>query len=129
MAQKQSYPELMETLPFANLMSPELATVGKKRVQDFIKMQVWLFEDVQKANQEWSNRVQAEMHLGTQLACRFAAARSVPEAMAAYEEWIRCWCTLATEDVKHAFAETQKLMERGAHYLNGNGHVSRVSYQ
>jgi hypothetical protein len=127
MTQKQSYRESITALPFANFMFPELGAVGKRRVEDFIKLQAEFFDDIQKVNQEWLNRVQAEMHLGTQFACKLAAARSVPDAIATYEEWGRCWRDIATEDAKHLFAETQKLMERGAHLLKGNGPVSRAS--
>jgi Phasin protein len=124
MMHKQAAGETGNKLPFINFTSPEFMTIGKKRVEHLVNLQTALLNDVQKAGKDWLDRMQSEMHLGAQLACRCVTARSVSDAMAAYQEWTNRWFQMTAEDVKHLFADTQKFMERGGLLADGRGQTS-----
>lgn len=114
MAQKQPSSKQMEKLPFNNLMSPELAEIGKQRMEYFINAQVALLDDIRETNQQWLDRIEAETHLGTQFASKLASAQSVPDTISACQDWTTQRFGMMAEDIKHILADTQKFMERGA---------------
>jgi hypothetical protein len=72
-------------------------------------------------NRQWFDRAQSEANLASELASKLTAARSIPDAMAAYQEWASQRFEMMAEDGKHLLADTQKLMEGATHLLpNGS---------
>ena len=94
MPQKESYTDREKSL-LPNLISLEFATMGKKRIEDFVNMQTELFENLQEANRHWLERVQSEATLASEFATKLTATRSISDAMTT---WLRplenpgsCW--------------------------------------
>ncbi|MGA2313191.1 MAG: phasin family protein [Xanthobacteraceae bacterium] len=105
----------------ANLMPAEFAEMGKKRVDEFVNAQTELVEKLQEMNRQWFDRAQSEANLASELAAKLTAARSIPDAMAAYQEWASRRFEMMAEDGKHLLADTQKIMEAATHLLpNGS---------
>jgi hypothetical protein len=50
-------------------------------------VQTKLFEGYQQANERWLNRVQAEASLASEFVSKLSSARSIPDAMTAYQTW------------------------------------------
>ena len=69
-----------------NLLPAEFAEMGKKRVEDFVSAQTELVEKLQEMNRQSFDRAQSEANLASELASKLTAARSIPDAMAAYQE-------------------------------------------
>jgi hypothetical protein len=110
----------------SNLIPPQFAAMGKKRLEDFVAMQAEQMEKLQEMNRSWLERMQSEATLASEFAAKLTAARSVPEVAAAYQEWATRHMEMAAEDGKRIFADAQKLAETGARLLSGgwqpNGH-------
>ena len=122
MAQKDSRSEGTDKVSPFNLMPTELATMGKQRIEDFVNAQTELLEKIQESNKQWFERVQSEANLASNLASKLTSARSVPDAMTAWQEWSSQHLEMMTEDGKHLFADAQKVMETGARlFSNGWG--------
>ena len=117
MAQKESHAERTEKSSLPNLMPTEFAELGKKRIEEFVNTQKGLVEKLQEMNRQWFDRAQAEANLASELASKLTAARSIPDAMAAYQEWASRRFEMMAEDGKHLLADTQKLMEAATHLL------------
>lgn len=109
-----------------NLLSPEFAAIGKKRIEGLISAQSELFEELQEANKHWFDRAQAEASLMSELATKLTAAQSIPDTMAAYQEWISRQMEMTAEDGKYLLADAQKIMQTGARLLS-NGWLSNGS--
>ena len=109
-----------------NLIPPEFAAMGKKRLEEFVAVQTEQLEKLQKMNRDWFDRMQSEATLASEFSAKLTAARSLPEVAAAYQEWAARHMEMAAEDTKRIFADGQKLAETGARLLsNGwkaNGH-------
>ena len=121
MAQKESHAERTEKSSLPNLMPTEFAELGKKRIEEFVNTQKELVEKLQEMNRQWFDRAQAEANLASELASKLTAARSIPDAMAAYQEWASRRFEMMAEDGKHLLADTQKFMEAATHLLpNGS---------
>ena len=123
MAQKESYSERTEKSMLPNLMSAEFAAVGKKRIEEFGKAQTEFVDKLRETNRQWFERMQSEATLASEFAARLTAARSIPEVATAYQEWANRQMEMAAEDAKRVFADSQKLVEAGVHFLS-NGWLS-----
>ena len=121
MAQKESHAERTEKSSLPNLMPTEFAKLGKKRIEEFVNTQKELVEKLQEMNRQWFDRAQVEANLASELASKLTAARSIPDAMAAYQEWASRRFEIMAEDGKHLLADIQKFMEAATHLLpNGS---------
>ena len=104
-----------------NLMPAEFAEMGKRRVEEFVHTQTELVEKLQEMNRQWFDRAQSEANLASELASKLTAARSIPDVMAAYQEWASRRFEMMAEDGKHLLADTPKLTEAATHLLpNGS---------
>ena len=117
MAQKESHTEKSSSL---HLMPAEFAEMGKKRADEFVKTQTEFLEKLQEMNRQWFDRAQSEANLASEFASKLTAARSIPEAMAAYQEWASRRFEMMAEDGKHLFADAQKLMEAATRLPNAS---------
>lgn len=126
MAQKESHTERTEKSSLPNLIPAELAAMGKKRLDELVAMQTEQLEKLQEVNRNWFDRLETEATLASEFASKLTAARSVPEAAAAYQEWASRHLEMAAEDAKRIFADGQKLAETGTRLLFSgwrlNGH-------
>lgn len=117
MTQKEPRSEGLEKASLFNLPT-ELAAMGKQRIEDFINAQTELFEKLQESNKHWSERMQSEAKLASDLASKLTSARSIPDAMTACQEWSGRRFEMMTEDGKHLFSDSQKFMETGVRLLS-----------
>ena len=82
-------------------------------------------DELQESNKRWLDRMQHEVGLASEFASKFAAARSIPAAMATYQEWTsRCFEMMA-EDGRHLLAETQRFMETGTRLFSNGSPLNR----
>jgi hypothetical protein len=119
MAQKEPRnDEGAEKVSAFNLLPTELAKMGTKRIEDFVNAQAELLVKLQESNKQWFDRVQSEANLVSDLASKLTSARSIPDAMSAYQEWGTRKLEMMAEDGKHALADAQKFVETGARLLS-----------
>ncbi len=104
--------------------------MGKKRIEELFNANTDLVEKLEESNRQWFDRAQSEANLVSEFTSKLTAARSIPDALAACQEWGSRRFELMAEDGKHLAADTQKFMEAGARLLatgwlpNGRGGVS-----
>ncbi len=98
MAQKESHAERTEKFSLPNLTPTEFAELGKKRIEEYVNTQKELVEKFQEMNRQWFDRAQAEANLASELASKLTATRSIPDAMAAYQEWANRRFEMMAED-------------------------------
>ncbi len=124
MAEKESRSERTEksSLP----MPAEFAPIVKERIEDFVNAQTELLEKLQELNRQWFDRMQSEANLTFEFASKLTAARSIPDAMTACQEWANRRVEMMAEDREHLLSDCQKFTETGAHLL-WNGWQSKSS--
>ena len=125
MTQKETQSDKAKELP-SILIPLEIATMGKKRLEEFVAIQKEQLEKLQEVNRHWIERMQSAATLASEYAAKLTAARSIPEAATAYQEWAQRHMEMAAEDGKRIVADGQKLAETGARLLSNawrpNGH-------
>lgn len=132
MADRESYSQRTEKSASPNLLIfPEMAEMGKKRIENFVDAQRELMSQVQEANRRWLDRAQSEARIASDFANKVMGARSIPEAMTAYQEWANRQLEMTAEDAKHLFTDGQKFIEASTRLLSyevsGNGRIGRLS--
>jgi len=107
-------------------MPAEFAPIVKERIEDFVNAQTELLEKLQESNRQWFDRMQSEANLTSEFASKLTAARSIPDAMTACQEWANRRFEMMAEDREHLLSDCQKFTETGAHLL-WNGWQSKSS--
>lgn len=74
-----------------------------------------LFDSFNETSRRWLGCVEAEARLTSELAAKLTAARSLPDIMAAYQEWGTRQLQMIGGETKHFLDDAQKLMQSGAH--------------
>jgi hypothetical protein len=88
-----------------------------KPIEDFANGQAQFFDKLDATSQRWSERIQSEATLASEFASKLTVARSIPEAVAACQDWASRRFEMMAEDRDHLFADYQVFMEAGAHFL------------
>ena len=98
----------------------DIVEMGKQRLDATIAAQTELLDKFKEINSAWLVRVQSEADLAAELTTKLVAARSLPDATAAWQEWANKRMSLLAEDGKRFVADGQKIAETGVR-LCGNG--------
>jgi hypothetical protein len=117
MAQKEPHSKAEQTwLP--HLTPTGLAAMGEKRMEEFAKAQDVLFSTLQESHRRCLDRMQSEARLASEWAHRVTNARSIPDAVAACQEWTSRQFEMMADDGIHLLADSQKVVETGARFLS-----------
>ncbi len=117
MAQSESQTERSEKFSSYNLIPSESGAASKKGSDELIKLQAELLRELRVINHRWFDRAQSEANLAFDFASKLTAARSIPEAMTACQQWTSRQFEILTDDGKHLLADSQKFMETGARFM------------
>jgi hypothetical protein len=127
MAQREGYEgyaERTEQPTVPNLTAfPEMAEMGKKRMEGFVDAQKEMLNNLQETNRQWFDRMQSEAKVASDFANKMMGARSIPDAMTVYQEWANRQLEMTAEDAKRFYADSQKFVEYSARLLS-SGHSS-----
>ena len=85
--------------------------LGKQNWDACLDMQKGLINAMGTLNQDWSARANAEVTLMSDLAEKLIAARTVPEAAAAYQDWMMKRMEMLAEDGRRLMASGQSIMK------------------
>jgi hypothetical protein len=84
-----------------------------------VRVQTELLDEFQEANRHWLDRLESEANLASEFAAKLSAARSMPDAMVASQDWATQYFAMLAEDGKHLAADTRKFMATGARLFAG----------
>ena len=78
------------------------------------------FNALQEMSRDWMVRANAEVELGLKLSKKLTAAHSVPDALAAYQEWLREEMSARAEDARLLMSNGQKIMDASSRLLSNS---------
>ncbi len=102
----------------AGAVNAQFAEMGAKSVTAGLRMQKELFETFQDIGRDWFARATSEAELAFKLPRQLTNARSVPDALSAYQEWLNEWMSMWGEDGRRLVSDSQKIMDTGVRCLN-----------
>jgi len=77
-----------------------------------------LFNTLQEMGRDWMARATAEVELNLKLSKKLTAAHSVPDALAAYQEWLNEEVGARAEDARLLMSSGQKFMDASSRFLS-----------
>jgi hypothetical protein len=78
------------------------------------------FNALQEMSRDWMGRATAEVELGLKLSKKLTAANSVPDALAAYQEWLSDEMSARAEDARLLMSNGQKIMDASSRLLSNS---------
>ena len=76
------------------------------------------FNALQEMSRDWMARATAEVELSLKLSKKLTDAHSVPDAVAAYQEWLNDEMGARTEDARLLISNGQKFMDATSRFLS-----------
>jgi hypothetical protein len=105
--------------PMANVDPAQFAKAGKKQVDALVEMQQDLVKGMEEMSREWAARIKVETDLANEFARKLSAAKSAPDSMAVYQEWLSRRMEMFAEDSRRIAADSQKFLAKGARLFSG----------
>ncbi len=93
------------------------ADVGAPDVTAGLRLQKEMIGLLSDLSQDWFARATAEAALALRLPNKLTAARSMPDAVTAYQQWFGEWMHRCSEDTQRLFADGEKIVDTGARCL------------
>ena len=87
-------------------------------MEEFAKAQSDLLSAMLDANRRWFDRMQSEAKLASDFTRNVTSCRSIPDAVAACQEWTGRRLEMMADDSKHLLTDSRKVMERSARFLS-----------
>jgi hypothetical protein len=76
------------------------------------------FSTLEEMSREWMARATAEVELSLKLSKKLTDAHSVPDAVAAYQEWLNDEMGARAEDARLLMSNGQKFMDTTSRFLS-----------
>jgi hypothetical protein len=77
------------------------------------------FNTLQEMRRDWMARATAEVEISLKLSKKLTDAHSVPDALAAYQEWLNEEMGARTEDARLLMSSGQKFTDATSRFLSG----------
>ncbi len=87
--------------------------MGARSVNAGLRMQHEMTDILSDIGREWFARATSKAELAMKLPTKLTSARSVPDALSAYQEWLGEWMNIVNEDGRRFIADSQKIMDTG----------------
>jgi hypothetical protein len=102
-----------EATAAAETMSSRMADIGANSFNAGMRMQTEMFDTLQTIGHQWLERKTHEAELAFNLPNRLAGARTLPDAVSAYQEWLSEWLAMCNEDSRRLVTDGQKIVATG----------------
>src|SRR5262245_61339213 len=91
-------------------MAPgEIAKMAEERTKEMVGMQKEMLDTLTEMNQRWLSCASAQAALASELGTKLAAARSLPDVAALYQEWMAQQTKIITEQNERFVSDARKV--------------------
>jgi hypothetical protein len=115
---KRSEQMRCENAAAAEMFSGQFSDLGKRSINAGLRMQTEMFEALHALSRDWVSCTTSEAELALNLPNRLAGARSIPQAITAYQGWLSELLTMCGEDTRLLMADGQRFMTSGVRCLS-----------
>jgi hypothetical protein len=97
----------------ASAMNGPFGVIGVRNVGAGLRLQKEMLEVFQDIGREWVSRAASEAELAFKLPNKLTEARSLPDAVSAYQQWLGEWMNLWGEDSRQLLSDSRKIIDTG----------------
>jgi hypothetical protein len=94
----------------SNPIAPDFSAMCTKGAENLAGVQKEWMETLEHARRGWAAHLEAEAKLGADFATKLMAAKAVPDAAAAYHDWMIRRMELVSKEWQKAVGDGQKFM-------------------
>jgi hypothetical protein len=87
--------------------------IGARTVSAGLRLQTEMLGVLGEIGREWLTRATSEAELALRLPNKLTAARSLPDAFSAYQEWLHDWMNMFGEDSRRFISDGGKIIDAG----------------
>lgn len=102
----------------------DFTKLGQEQANALMEMQRELSKLIEQANADWLARIEVERELASELSSKLSAAKGLPDAAKAYQDWMARRVETMTKDSQKFFADSQKFVTSMNRLLSGGRHGS-----
>jgi hypothetical protein len=113
--------ESMPKWPMPNFSPVDFTKLGKEQADALAEMQRELTRLIEQANADWLARLELERDLASDLTGKLSAAKSLPDAAKAYQEWMARRMETMTKDSQKFLSDSQKFVASMNRFLMSGG--------
>lgn len=95
--------------------------IGAKRFDSLMEMHKELLDTFERVQRDRLTRAMEETKLASEFAAKVTSARSIPQIMAIYQEWIAKCAEMFAEDGRKLLDDSQKLTNAALSLLSSDG--------
>jgi hypothetical protein len=99
-------------------MTSDITKMGQRNIDTLAAIQKQVLDALANGNQQWIDCANQEAKLASTLAHKVTTAKSIPDATAACQEWVRQQIELISSQARKGFEETQVLTEACTQIVN-----------
>ncbi len=96
----------------------QFAETGKKIGEATLQAQNELFKALEEMGRELMSCASAEVEISLKLSKKLSTAHSVPDALAAYQEWLNEGISARAENARRLMTNSQKFMDTSTRLLS-----------
>ncbi len=115
--QKHSEPAAIEIAAAADAIRSHLGEFHSKGVKAGLQMQTEMLGAFEEIGREWMACAASQAELAFELPTRLTDARTIPDAIEAYQAWLGEWLELRGEASRRLILDGQKIVNPGARYM------------
>ena len=94
-----------------------IGDIGMKSIHAGLRAQTEMFDALQAIGRDWVTRATSEAELAFNLPNRLTDARSFPDAISTYQQWLSEWSSMRREDGSRLVSDGQRLVATGLRCL------------
>ncbi len=94
-------------------MNAPFGEMAARSVTAGLRLQKEMFGVLSEISQDWLSRATSDAELALTLPNKLTAARSVPDAFSAYQQWLNEWIGRFDEDSRRLASDSRKLIDAG----------------
>jgi hypothetical protein len=114
---KRSGPVGSEMAAVADAIRSQIGEFRSKSVKAGLQMQTEMLGAFEEIGRDWVACAASQTELALRLPNRLTAARTIPDAISAYQDWLGEWFELRGETNRRLILDGQKIVDPGTRYM------------
>ncbi len=102
-----------EKFAAAGTMNAPFGEMGARSVTASLRLQKEMLGLLSEMGREWFERAASEAELAMRLPNKLTSARSMPDVISTYQEWLGEWMNMFGEDSRRLISDSRKFVDVG----------------
>lgn len=102
-----------ERFATAAAVNTPLGEIGARSMTATLRLHKEMLDLLSEVSRDWFERAVSEAELAMRLPNKLSSARSMPDVVSAYQEWLNEWMGMFGEDSRRLMSDSRKFIDVG----------------